>query len=64
MKERDKGCKRFIDHTMIQTVCVDIAFQAVMMYQNGASVQEVRASIDKQYEQGSVKPTATPMPTM
>ncbi|WP_342048371.1 PCYCGC motif-containing (lipo)protein [Bacillus sp. OTU530] len=62
--ERDKGCKRFIDHAMTQTVCVDIAFQAVMMYQNGVSVQEGRASIDKQYEKGLVKPTATPMPTM
>lgn len=61
---KENGSVVWDSHAMTQTVCVDIAFQAVMMYQNGASVQEVRTSIDKQYETGSVKPTTTPMPTM
>lgn len=35
-----------------------------MMYQNGVSFQEARAPIDKQYEEGLVKPTDIPMPAM
>ncbi|MFD0772069.1 PCYCGC motif-containing (lipo)protein [Bacillus sp. CGMCC 1.60114] len=63
-KIKDNDVIAWDSYAITQTVCVNIAFQATMMYQNGVSFQEARAPIDKQYEEGLVKPTDIPMPAM
>ncbi|KZD36336.1 putative lipoprotein [Bacillus cereus] len=47
---------------MSQAACVDIAFQAVLMKQNGASTLEIREYIDKQYKKEGINVTPTPIP--
>ncbi|EJS66846.1 hypothetical protein ICY_04838 [Bacillus cereus BAG2X1-3] len=48
---------------MSQAACVDIAFQAVLMKQNGTSTLEIREYIDKQYKKEGINATSTPMPS-
>ncbi|MGG0185250.1 PCYCGC motif-containing (lipo)protein [Bacillus rhizoplanae] len=50
-------------HAMKHAACVDIAFQSVLMKQNGASTLEIRQNIDKQYKKEDIKGTPTPMPS-
>lgn len=50
-------------HAMKHAACVDIAFQSVLMNQNGASTLEIRQYIDKQYKKEGIKVTPTPMPS-
>lgn len=50
-------------HAMKHAACVDIAFQSVLMKQNGASTLEIRQYIDKQYKKEDIKATSTPMPS-
>ncbi|MEN1937419.1 PCYCGC motif-containing (lipo)protein [Paenibacillus sp. 102] len=50
-------------HAMNHAACVDIAFQSVLMNQNGASTLEIRQYIDKQYNKEGISVTPTPMPS-
>ncbi len=43
--------------------CVDIAFQAILMKQNGASPLEIREYFDKQYKKDGRNVTPTPLPS-
>ena len=50
-------------HAMNHAACVDIAFQSILMKQNGASTLEIREYIDKQYKKEGINATPTPMPS-
>lgn len=59
---KENGEVTWESHAMSQAACVDIAFQAVLMKQNGASILEIREYIDKQYKKEGIIVTPTPMP--
>jgi len=42
------------------TVCIDVARDSMLMYNSGASVNAIRAGIDKKY--GTLFPSRTPTP--
>jgi hypothetical protein len=50
------------DHGTRCGVCLQIAVQSINMKQEGKSLKEIRAFIDKTYEKGYANPTDTPMP--
>jgi hypothetical protein len=50
------------DHGTRCGVCLQIAAESIKMKQEGKSLKEIRAFIDKTYEKGYAKPTDTPMP--
>lgn len=60
---KENGQVTWNSHAMNHAECVDIAFQAVLMKQNGASPLKIRKNIDKQYKKDGVKATPTPMPS-
>ncbi|MFF2884825.1 PCYCGC motif-containing (lipo)protein [Bacillus toyonensis] len=60
---KENGEVTWESHAMSQAACVDIAFQAVLMKQNGASILEIREYIDKQYKKEGINATLTPMPS-
>lgn len=60
---KQNGEVKWSSHAMKHAACVDIAFQSVLMKQNGASTLEIRQYIDKQYKKEDVKVTPTPMPS-
>lgn len=60
---KENGQVTWNSHAMNHAECVDIAFQAVLMKQNGASTLEIREYIDKQYKKEGINVTPTPMPS-
>ncbi|WP_173917871.1 PCYCGC motif-containing (lipo)protein [Halobacillus sp. Marseille-Q1614] len=59
-KNGEDGSLVWDDHGTKCGVCLEIAAQSIVDYQDGKSVKEIREDIDKQYEQGYSKPTPTP----
>lgn len=59
---KENGQVTWNSHAMNHAECVDIAFQAVLMKQNGASPLEIREYVDKQYKKDGINGTPTPMP--
>ncbi|MFD2923359.1 PCYCGC motif-containing (lipo)protein [Halobacillus naozhouensis] len=57
---KENGAIVWDDHGTKCGVCLEIAAQAMIDYQNGKSVQEIRENIDAQYKQGYAEPTPTP----
>ncbi|MDQ0214431.1 hypothetical protein J2S13_000827 [Oikeobacillus pervagus] len=51
------------DHGTRCGVCLEIAAQSVLMYNDGKSLKDIRQQIDQQYKEGYAKPTPTPMPS-
>ena len=45
---------------MACTICIDVARDAMQLHASGASVQDIRASVESKYEQ---YPRHTPTPT-
>ncbi|CDQ21451.1 Protein of unknown function with PCYCGC motif-containing protein [Halobacillus karajensis] len=48
------------DHGTKCGVCLDIAAQSIVDYQQGKSIKEIRDKIDAAYESGYAEPTPTP----
>lgn len=59
---KENGEVTWESHAMNHAACVDIAFQAILMKQNGASTLEIREYIDKQYKKEGINVTPTPIP--
>jgi hypothetical protein len=50
------------DHGTRCGVCLEIAAESVVQYNDGKSAKEIREYIDNKYKEGYAKPTQTPMP--
>lgn len=50
------------EHGMDCAVCVDVANRAMQMHASGASVRDIRATIDKEWASKSTNRTPTPLP--
>ncbi|WP_243385160.1 PCYCGC domain-containing protein [Bacillus kexueae] len=48
------------DHGTKCNVCLEIAANSIVLYEEGKSVKEIRSEIDNRYENGYAKPTPTP----
>lgn len=59
-ENKENGAVVWDDHGTKCGVCLEIAAQSVIDYQNGKSIKEIREAIDKKYEKGYAKPTPTP----
>lgn len=59
-KNNSDGSVIWDDHGTKCNVCVEIAVESIIDYNNGKSVQEIRQMIDSKYEEGFAKPTPTP----
>ncbi len=59
-ENKENGAIVWDEHGTKCGVCLEIAAQAMIDYQNGKSVEEIREDIDAQYKQGYAEPTPTP----
>lgn len=50
------------DHATRCKVCLEIAAESIVLYNNGKSAKEIRDIIDSKYNEGFAKPTPTPKP--
>jgi hypothetical protein len=50
------------DHGMECAVCIDVAQRSMQMYTSGASVRDIRAAIEKEWNPRSPTHTPTPAP--
>ncbi|WP_412768026.1 PCYCGC motif-containing (lipo)protein [Halobacillus yeomjeoni] len=57
---RENGAVVWDDHATKCGVCLEIAAQSIMDYQEGKSIEQIRKEIDKKYEEGFPEPTPTP----
>ncbi|BCB04434.1 PCYCGC motif-containing (lipo)protein [Bacillus sp. KH172YL63] len=51
------------DHGTRCQLCLKIAAESIVKYNNGESIKSIRKDIDEQYKEGYAKPTPTPMPS-
>ena len=51
------------DHGTRCELCLKIAAESIVKYNNGESIKQIRSYIDEQYKEGYAKPTPTPMPS-
>jgi len=49
-------------HGMGCQICIDVAYDALQMFNTGASVVDIRNAIDRKYENSFATKTPTPMP--
>ncbi|WP_394231346.1 PCYCGC motif-containing (lipo)protein [Niallia oryzisoli] len=59
-ENKEDGTVVWDDHGTKCGVCLDIAAQSVVDYQNGKTIKEIRAKIDDTYKEGYAEPTPTP----
>ncbi|MFG6150544.1 PCYCGC motif-containing (lipo)protein [Halobacillus sp. B23F22_1] len=59
-ENREDGSLVWDDHGTKCGVCLEIAAQAIVDYQEGKSIKDIRDNIDQQYENREVEPTPTP----
>jgi hypothetical protein len=59
-QNNEDGSLVWDDHGTKCNICVDIAVTSIIEYNNGKSVQEIRAMIDEMYQEGFPNPTPTP----
>ncbi len=61
IKENKKNGKVvWDDHATGCGVCLEIAAQSILDFQNGKSIKEIQLEVDKKYQNGYAKPTSTP----
>jgi hypothetical protein len=61
VKERDaSGNVTWDPHGMACAVCLDVGRDAMQMFSSGASVSDIRASVERRY--GTMYPSRTPTP--
>ncbi|APH06120.1 PCYCGC motif-containing (lipo)protein [Bacillus weihaiensis] len=58
--KKENGSLVWDDHGTKCGVCLEIAAQSILDYQEGKSLKEIREKIDTQYKSGYAKPTPTP----
>ncbi|RDY72509.1 PCYCGC motif-containing (lipo)protein [Halobacillus sp. SY10] len=59
-KTNEDGSIVWDDHGTKCGVCMEIAAQSIIDYQDGKSIKEIREKIDSTYENGYAEPTPTP----
>ncbi|UOQ91636.1 PCYCGC domain-containing protein [Halobacillus shinanisalinarum] len=59
-ENKESGAIVWDDHGTKCGVCLKIAAEAMVEYQNGKSVKEIREQIDESYKEGYAEPTPTP----
>lgn len=59
-ENKEDGSIVWDDHGTKCGVCLDIAAQSIVDYQQGKSIEEIREKIDSAYESGYAEPTSTP----
>ncbi len=59
-ENKENGAVVWDDHGTKCGVCLEIAAQSIMDYQEGKSIKEIRAKIDTKYKEGYAEPTPTP----
>ncbi|MCR8842627.1 PCYCGC domain-containing protein [Paenibacillus sp. SC116] len=64
IKEINEDSVVWDDHGTRCGVCIETALITAKMHEDGASLTEIRAEIDKKYKEGYAKPTPTPMPSV
>lgn len=60
---RSDGTPVWTNHSFNCEMCVHIAREVMLMSSRGMSLSDIRSEIDRQYGQGSHRPTNTPLPT-
>ena len=62
-KRNAKGqVTEWVAHGMVCEVCLDVATQAAQMHRSGASLTEIRESIEREFARPGGNHTPTPMP--
>lgn len=59
-ENKEDGAIVWDDHGTKCGVCLEIAAQSIVDYQEGKSVKEIRSKIDDLYKEGYAEPTPTP----
>ncbi|PMC40214.1 hypothetical protein CJ195_00425 [Bacillus sp. UMB0899] len=59
-ENKENGAIVWDDHGTKCGVCLEIAAQSILDYQEGKSIKEIRAKIDNKYKEGYAEPTPTP----
>ncbi|KKI94086.1 hypothetical protein WQ54_00670 [Bacillus sp. SA1-12] len=59
-ENKENGAVVWDDHGTKCGVCLEIAAQSILDYQDGKSIKEIRSNIDTMYKEGYAKPTPTP----
>ncbi len=59
-ENKENGSVTWDDHGTKCGVCLEIAAQAVVDYNKGKSIEDIRQEIDDKYKEGYAKPTPTP----
>jgi hypothetical protein len=59
-ENKENGAVVWDDHGTKCGVCLEIAAQSVLDYQEGKSIKDIRSKIDSMYKDGYAKPTSTP----
>jgi hypothetical protein len=63
VKSRDaSGRVQWNDHGTHCTVCIDVARDAMMMFNSGVAVPQIRAAIDQKWGSRAITQTPTPAP--
>lgn len=59
-ENKENGSIVWDDHGTKCGVCLEIAAQSIVEYQEGKSMKEIRSNIDDKYKEGYAEPTPTP----
>lgn len=59
-ENKENGAIVWDDHGTKCGVCLEIAAQSIVDYQEGKSIKEIREKIDGMYQEGYAEPTPTP----
>ncbi|MGP4076719.1 PCYCGC motif-containing (lipo)protein [Halobacillus sp. K22] len=59
-EDKAEGSVTWDDHATKCGVCLEIAAKAIVDYEEGKSIKEIRESIDQTYEKNYAEPTPTP----
>jgi hypothetical protein len=59
-ENKDNGAVVWDDHATRCGVCLEIAAESMLLYNEGKTIKEIREYIDQQYQEGYAKPTPTP----
>jgi len=59
-ENKENGAIVWDDHGTKCGVCLEIAAQSIVDYQEGKTIKEIRTKIDNMYKEGYAEPTPTP----
>jgi hypothetical protein len=61
-RDADGNVTNWDAHGVGCTICIDVAYDALQMFNSGATVADIRAAIDRKYDYPGGPKTPTPMP--